>query len=220
MALSEREPKEDSSEGNLPDTDLSVPKRRLSTGPIEIFDSAREKIKPREYLRHAGQRFNPEGLTLAGSADVASWFVLPAAQALIALNLNTGLDMTDPRLAVAAALTGISVITARYSLSKKGCDISAAGCIAQAITGKPTLSAIAEHAINYIGPFNLINIGALVTGNFPFIAKNIMAAPFVLAPWCIAMNTLIGHGQADIILNPIRKAEDATWGRIKQAIKR
>jgi hypothetical protein len=215
-SLSEAEP--------MPLTELSItdsfaPTRRRFQ-PVEIFSEARQKIRHRAYFHHVRQRFNPEGSTLAVSIDIASIFILPVAQALIAINLNTGIDITDPKLAVATALTGISVIAARYSLSKKGCDISAVGCIAQAITGKPTLSAIAEHAINYIGPFNLVNIGALVTGNLPFIVKNITAAPFVLAPWCIAMNTLIGHGQADRVLNPIRKIEDATWGKITDRISR
>jgi hypothetical protein len=195
------------------------------SGPVEIFSAASQVAKPIEnYAHRVAQRIHPEGWTAALTTDATSIFVLPGAQALIALNLHAGMDMTDPKLAVAAALTGISLITDWYALHKKGWDISIVGCIAQAISGRPSLSAIAEHAINYIGPFNLVNIGALAagiaTGKFSFLADNIMAAPFVLAPWYIVMNTLIGHGQADKVLNPIKKAEDATWDRIKQAIKR
>jgi len=108
----------------------------------------------------------------------------------------------------------------RYALRKKGWDISIVGCITQAFSGRPTLSAITEHAINYIGPLNFVNIGAIVTGNFSFLIDNIMTAPFVLAPWYIGMNLVIGHGQADRVLDPIRKIEDATWGKIKDGIKR
>jgi hypothetical protein len=202
---------------------FTAPKRRLKA--IKDFSAARQIAKPIEnYAHRVAQRVHSEGWTAALTTDATSIFVLPGAQALIALNLHTGMDMTDPKLAVAAALTGISLITDWYALRKKGWDISIVGCIAQAISGRPSLSAIVEHAINYIGPFNLVNIGAfaagIATGKFSFLADNIVAAPFVLAPWYIVMNTLIGHGQADKVLNPIKRAEDATWGRIKQAIKR
>ncbi|MGA2911454.1 MAG: hypothetical protein ABSE17_02325 [Candidatus Levyibacteriota bacterium] len=197
------------------------------SGPVDVYVDAyrraRQKIKPREYFHHVGQRINPEGWTTATATDITSFFVLPGAQALIALNLNMGLDMTAPKLAVAAALTGISLMADWYALRKKGWDISIVGCVAQAITGKPALSAMLEHTINYMGPFNVVNIGAITagiaTGNFSFLIDNITAAPFVLAPWYIVMNTLIGHGQADKVLNPIGKAEDAIAGNIKHAIK-
>jgi hypothetical protein len=208
----------------LPITDPSVSADRRRLGPVEIFSEARQEIRPKEYFHRVAQRVHPEGWTAALTTDATSIFVLPGAQALIALNLHTGMDMTDPKLAVAAALTGISLITDWYALLKKGWDISIVGCIAQAISGRPSLSAIAEHAINYIGPFNLVNIGALATGiatgKFSFLADNIMAAPFVLAPWYIIMNTFIGHGQADKVLKPIKTIENATWGKVKQAIKR
>lgn len=194
---------------------------RPTSKTVEVFSAARQIAKPvKDYVGSVKQRINPEGWAAATVTDVASWFILPAAQALIAINLNTGFDMTDPKLAIAAALSGISLMADRYALSKKGWDISAVGCVAIAATGKPTLSATLEHAINYVGPLNLVNIGAFATGNFSFLTENIMAAPFVLTPWYITMNFLIGRGQADRVINPMRRVREATVDKFKQTIKR
>ena len=193
-------------------------KEELRTDPI--FTAMPEKPKG---IR---QRIKPEAWTAALATDATSIVVLPLVQGLIALNTHTELDITNPKLAAAAALTAISLLADWYALRKKGWDISIVGCITQAISNRPSFSAITEHAINYIGPFNIVNIGAIVTGiatgkfMFPFLVDNITSAPFVLAPWYIVMNTLIGHGQADRVLKPIGKIEDATWGRIKQTIKK
>jgi hypothetical protein len=189
---------------------------------VKVFSAADQFIpKPvKNYANRVGERIKPEAWTAAAATDITSIFVLPAVQGLIALNTHSGLDITSPKLAVAAALTGISLMADWYALRKKGWDISIVGCITQAFSGRPSLSAILEHTINYIGPLNFVNIGAFATGNFSFMVDNIMAAPFVLAPWYIGMNLAIGHGQADRVLIPIRKVEDATLGRIKQAMKR
>lgn len=184
----------------------------------DIFTAMPEKPKG---IR---QRIKPEAWTAALATDATSVVVLPFVQGLIALNTHTELDITSPKLAAATALTAVSLLADWYALRKKGWDISIVGCIVQAISNRPSLSAITEHAINYIGPFNFVNIGAIAagveTGNFSFLIDNILSAPFVLAPWYIVMNTSIGHGQAERFLKPIKRAENATWGKIKQAVKR
>jgi hypothetical protein len=223
MTLSEREP------GRAPE----IPKLSFQDGSLLEYPvwTAKEELRTDDIFtampdkpKGIRQRIKPEGWTAALATDATSIAVLPVVQDLIAINTHTELDITSPKLAAAAALTAISLLADWYALRKKGWDISIVGCIAQAISGKPSLSAIAEHAINYIGPFNFVNIGAIAagitTGNFSFLIDNITAAPFVLAPWYIGMNLLIGHGQADRVLNPIKKVEDATWGRIKQTLKR
>ncbi len=189
--------------------------------PIEYYRGVRQKVRPIEYLHHVTERVNPEGWTAATATDIASWAVLPTAQALIAINVNTGLNIMDPKIAAAAGTaTLVSIAADRYALSKRGWDISIVGCVAQAITGRPTLSAILEHTINYVGPLNVVNIAALTTGNFSLLSENIMAAPFVLTPWYITMNLMIGHGTADRVINPIKKAREATWGKFKQKIRK
>ncbi len=182
-----------------------------------VFPGVRPKVNPiGEYFHHVHSRINPEGLVIAGTADFVSYFVLPSAQTLVAAALDTGVNIMDPRLTVVVAgATIASILADRYALIKKGFDISLIGCASFATTGKATLSAITEHAINYaaVGLVNPLTVYAGITGNLKFLAEGVAAAPLVLTPWYIIMNLLIGRGEADKVLKPIRKQRQALQQR-------
>jgi hypothetical protein len=208
----------------------TIPGQR--SGPVDIY-STRQKIKPREYWRSVRERAYPEGLATAFAIDVGSTFILPLAQPLITGAINAGVDIMDPRLAIAViggtigGLTSASIWVDRYTLGKKRFGATTIGTLAIAASGKRTKAAIADHVINYInvGILNLVTIHTLlISHNLDTLAKGWVAVPLTLTPWYMVVNGFIAWGKIDPVANFIRNTVinpvENGVGVVRQKIKR
>jgi hypothetical protein len=199
----------------------ATPARRPN--PIEVFSSARRIVRPIEAWKSMTQRSNPEGLAAAFAVNITTAPLLLTAQTLIATTINTGANMTDPKLTaivVAAAIGGATYKGIRASaeaLRKQRHSATPVGGLAYAITGRPTLSAVAEHAFNYavVGLLNPLTGYAWLTHNPQFLAEGMAAAPLVLT-WCIPANSLIASGKVAEALDPLKQIRETVWQRIKR----
>jgi hypothetical protein len=202
-----------------------IPEQKAKT--VDIFSAARKISKPIENYGHrVFQRGNLEGLGAAFTIDSTTAPFISVAQSLIATAIYVGENITDPRLTAVTA-AGIALFLARRSvkkdaiaLEKEHFDASTVGTLMYPFIGNPMAAAIAEHGVNFflVGTLSPVAIAALVTGDSRIYSASIEAAAIMLPAWYYFVNSAIGRGELDDVINPIKKKRQAFVGGVKNKI--
>jgi len=214
--------------GKLSGLELAWSPSEETTQTGTNVSSSRRKLGVPQVVKNIYHRGNLEGFGTALGIDALStaylWLSIPALTAVI----NTAASLTDFQLAVAAAATvggalGLkSLRKDAQTLSDKHFGTNTFGTAAYAITGKPRLSALIDHALGYsfVAVGNPVGIASLLTGDKSLLSLDFLATSIALPIWYFSFNSIIDCGGFDGIINPIREKRHAAWNKLKQKIKR
>jgi hypothetical protein len=177
-----------------------------------------------EAFRSARHRINPEGLAASTTLSAVSPFTMIPMEAGVTYAIHEAANITDPNLLKLAVIgilgiaNAVSVNTEVDTLRKKNYSASPVGSALNIATGKPLLSSIGEHAVNYaqLSMLNPINAVALINGDGRLLLESAGATSLALTIWLTSMNTLISQGRIDPVVNRIKKTRQTIWSKIRK----
>lgn len=175
-----------------------------------------------ESFRSARRRINPEGLVFSASVTAASTAILPAFSAGVTYAVHELAKETDPTLikilaiGILGILNGASVTVETKALRSKEYSASPVSSTLYVLTGKPLLSSLGGHAINYaqISVLNPINIFSVATKNNELLVESEGSAAFILTIWLASLNTLVLKGKTQPFVNGVKKVRQVIGEKI------
>lgn len=181
------------------------------SNPIEIFRSAR-------------QRIYPEGLLFSAAVTATSPFVLTPASAGLTFIIHQVTKETEPnvtKLAAAGAigiLSAISIAVETKALESHKYCASPTSSSFYILTGRPLISAICGHLVNYaqISILNPINLYAVATKDLGLLIESEGAAALTLAAWLITMNALVLKGKTRPFVNKVKQVREVLGEKLKR----
>lgn len=155
---------------------------------LEAYEGARRKVVP-------------EGLAFSGAVTLSSPAVMLPIQAGLTYAAHEIAKDADPNLLkfIAIALIGIanaaSVTAETKALSRENYSASPVATTLNILTGKPLLSSIGGHLVNYAGLSVLSPIEAAIAGDRKVLLEGAVATTLTLPAWFTPLNTLVLTGK-------------------------
>lgn len=165
-----------------------------------------------EAYRSARQRINPEGLAFSGAVTLSSPAVMLPLQAGITYAIHEIAKEANPTLLkfVAIGVLGIanavSVAVETKALTNENYSASPVATSLNILTGKPLLSSIGGHFVNYAGLSVLSPIEAVISGNNKVLLEGAVATTLTLPAWFTSLNTLVLTGKTRPFIETVAKA--------------
>lgn len=166
-----------------------------------------------EAFLNARKRISPEGLAFSGAVTLTSPAVLPTVSAGVTYAIHEIARETDPTLTrvlaigIIGLLGSVSVAIETKALKSNEYSASPTSSTLYFLTGRPLLSSLGGHAVNYgqISIINPINIFSAATRNNELLADSEISSTLVLTSWLTTLNALVLKGKTKPFTDGVKK---------------
>ncbi len=181
-----------------------------------------------EAFRSARERINPEGLAFSTAVTFVSPAVLPAVSAGVTLAVHELAKETNPELmkilaiAVLGTLNALSVTAETKALKADNYSASPVSSSLHILTGKPLLSSLAGHALNYahLSLLKPINWYAITTKNSELLIESEGSTTMMLTAWFTTLNALVLTGKTKPFVEKVKEVRLAIGNKFRRETKR
>jgi len=155
-----------------------------------------------EAYRAARKRVKPEGLAFSGTCSFISPAIMLPIQGGITFAAHEIAKEIDPNLvkfftiAIIGLANALSLIAETKALSRENYSDSPLATTFNILTGRPFLSSLAGHFLNYAQLSVLSPIEASIVGDKNIILEGAIASTLTLPAFSIPLNTLVLTGRA------------------------
>lgn len=167
-----------------------------------------------EAFRCARQRINPEGLAVGAALSYISPAVMIPMQAGLTYVIHEIAQDADPDIFKICAIgllgiaNAISVGAETRTLRSNEYSASPVASTVNILTGKPLVSSIGSHLVNYaqLSILNPINAAAIWNQDTQLLAESASATSLTLTAWFTGLNILLSRGKTKEVIRGIQTA--------------
>lgn len=178
----------------------------------------------KESFRSARKRINSEGLMFSGAVTAISPAIIPTVGAGVTFAVHEIEKDADTALVriltvgVLGLLNAASVATETKALRDHNYSASPLSSTLNVLTGKPLLSSLGGHLVNYaqLSALNPINIFSVATKNSELLLQSETALSLTLTAWFISLNSLVLQGKTQPFVEGVGKVRQAIRKRLKK----